>query len=271
MKTEDLSVTIIGCGWLGLPLGKALVDLGHTVSGSVRSEAGFDKLQAAGIQPFVLDLEKSFDVPTEIVAQTDVLIITLPPIDAKHPERYEGMLKEVIAQFSEDSRILFTSSTGIYPKEAGNYVEDFVFNAEQDSTVLNRAENVIRNANRSYVILRLGGLMGPNRHPIRSLQGRKGVENPDGPINFVHQGDVIRALLLCVENQEISGTFNLVFPQYPTRKSYYELAAKHYGFVPPEFAESPSVERRISANKIQERTGFTFDFPIDTFPLLEID
>jgi nucleoside-diphosphate-sugar epimerase len=96
------------------------------------------------------------------------------------------------------------------------------------------------------------------------------VENPHGPINFVHQGDVIRAMLLCVENQEISGTFNLVFPDHPTRKSYYEQAAKHYGFEAPTFEESPSIERRISANKIQEVTGFTFDFPIDTFPLLEI-
>ncbi len=265
----DLSITIIGCGWLGVPLGKALVEMGHKVNGSVRSEGGFEPLIEAGIQPFSLNLEMSNHVPKEITAKTHLLIITLPPIDAKHPERFEGMLRELIAQFSEDTRILFTSSTGIYPKEAGDYAEDFVFNAEQDSTVLNRAETIIRNSKHAHVILRLGGLMGPNRHPIRFLQGRKGVKNPNGPIHFVHQGDVIRAMLLCVEKVEVSGTFNVVFPKHPTRKAYYDQAAKHYGFAPPIFEESEAVERRISSQKIQESTGFSFDFPIDTFPKLE--
>jgi nucleoside-diphosphate-sugar epimerase len=271
MKTNDLSVTIIGCGWLGVPLGKALVEMGHRVQGSVRSESGFEPLIEAGIHPFALNLETSTQVPKEITAKTDLLIITLPPIDAKHPERFEGMLRALIAQFSEATRILFTSSTGIYPKEAGDYAEDFVFNAEQDSTVLNRAEAIIRNSKQAHVIFRLGGLMGPNRHPIRFLQGRKGVKNPHGSIQFVHQGDVIRAMLLCVEKVEISGTFNLVFPEHPTRKSYYDQAAKHYGFAPPIFEESEAVERRISVRKFQESAGFSFDFPIDTFPLLEID
>lgn len=271
MKTNDLSITLIGCGWLGVPLGKALVGLGHDVHGSVRTESGFENLVAAGIQPFVLDLEQSCRVPKKIAAKTNVLIITLPPIDPKHPERFEGMLRELIGQFSKETRILFTSSTGIYPKEAGDYAEDFAFNAQQDSTILNRVEGVIRTSKRAHVIFRLGGLMGPNRHPIRFLQGRNGVKNPHGPIHFVHQGDVIRAVLMCVENAEISGTFNVVFPDQPTRKTYYERAAKHYKFEAPIFEESDAIERKISAQKIQETTGFSFDFPIDTFPKLEMD
>lgn len=271
METKDLSVTIIGCGWLGVALGKELVEKGYLVNGSVRKPEGFGALESVGIKPFELDLEKSTDVPTSISMKERILIIAIPPIDRKKPLRYENMLQEVLNQFSDETRVIFTSSTGIYPKVAGNYDENFEFTSKQESTVLNIAENVVRNSNKSHVIFRLGGLIGPDRHPIRFLQGRKGVKNPHGPINFVHQGDCVRALLQSVENTEVSGTFNLVFPSHPTRKNYYSEAAKFYNVTSPNFNEEDETKRLVSSEKIIRKHKFEFEFPIDIFPELELN
>ncbi|MCJ8291791.1 MAG: hypothetical protein HRT58_18515 [Crocinitomicaceae bacterium] len=271
METKDLSVTIIGCGWLGLKLGKELVEKGYSVNGSVRKPAGFGALESVGINPFELDLEKSTDVPTSISMSERILVISIPPIDRKKPLRYETMLQELLNQFSDETKVIFTSSTGIYPKNAANYTEDFSFSNEQESTILNIAENVVRNSNKSSVIFRLGGLVGPDRHPIRFLQGRKGVKNPHGPINFVHQEDCVRALLQAIENKEFSGTFNLVFPNHPTRKNYYTEAAKFYKVAAPIFNEENEVERLISSEKINRDVNFEFKFPIDSFPELELN
>jgi nucleoside-diphosphate-sugar epimerase len=179
------------------------------------------------------------------------------------------MLQEILNQFSNETRVIFTSSTGIYPKDASNYDESFEFTSEQDSTVLNVAENAIRQSGKSHVIFRLGGLIGPNRHPIRFLQGRKNVKNPDGPINFVHQGDCVRAILQTIADTSLTGTFNLVYPDHPSRQNYYVSAAKHYNFEVPHFEEAEAINRLISSGKIMSKLQFEFEFPIDNFPKLD--
>src|SRR5450432_67951 len=47
---------IIGCGYVGLPLGAELVRQGHEVFGLRRSAAAAIALKAAGIQPLIRDV-----------------------------------------------------------------------------------------------------------------------------------------------------------------------------------------------------------------------
>lgn len=271
MKSKNLSVTIIGCGWLGVPLGKELVNQGYVVHGSVRSETGFDRLNNVQISPFTLDLERSSQISNEIANSTEVLVISVPPLYRKEPKKYQDTLTGLLDQFSDETLVIFTSSTGIYPKVAGNFTESFEFNSLQDSTVLNLAEETIRQSKKEHVIFRLGGLMGPDRHPIRFLKGRKNVKDPDGPINFVHQGDCVRAIIESIVNKGVRGTFNLVNPNHPTRKEYYFEAAEHYDLEAPIFAKEDSVQRLISSDKIIKEFSFEFEFPIDNYPQLNLN
>jgi nucleoside-diphosphate-sugar epimerase len=48
-------------------------------------------------------------------------------------------------------------------------------------------------------ILRFGGLIGEDRNPIRFLAGRENLENPDAPINLIHQTDCIGIILRIIE------------------------------------------------------------------------
>lgn len=268
---NDLSTTIIGCGWLGRAFGEALVQQGEKVYGSVRSEEGFEQLSQVGIHPFQLDLNEAVSIPKEIAEQTKNLVITLPPLHRDEPMRYHSKLVALLEQFADNISVIFTSSTGIYPDEEGEYDESYSFSTDQDSSILNVAENAIRENSSAHIIFRLGGLIGPNRHPIRYLQGRNEVKNPLGLINFVHQGDCVRAMLLALETKEIAETFNLVFPDRPTRKDYYFSAAKHYQLEPPTFSnESPS-KRIISSEKIRQQFDFEFKYPIHNFPELQFN
>lgn len=51
-------VSIIGCGWLGLPLAKFLVQKGFPVKGSVTTESKINQLASLGIKPFLINLLK---------------------------------------------------------------------------------------------------------------------------------------------------------------------------------------------------------------------
>ena len=53
-----MRVLIVGCGYVGVPLGAELVRLGHEVFGLRRNLAAENELKAAGIQPSFADVTK---------------------------------------------------------------------------------------------------------------------------------------------------------------------------------------------------------------------
>ena len=57
-----MRVLIIGCGYVGLPLGVELLRQGHAVSGLRRSAAGAASLQSAGLHPLTADITRPGDL-----------------------------------------------------------------------------------------------------------------------------------------------------------------------------------------------------------------
>src|SRR5271156_5337548 len=57
-----MRVLIIGCGYLGQPLGAELVRLGHEVHGLTRSETTGAALQERGIRPVTADITRRADL-----------------------------------------------------------------------------------------------------------------------------------------------------------------------------------------------------------------
>ena len=53
-----MRVLIVGCGYLGLPLGAELVRQGHTVFGLRRTKTALGELEAAGINPLSADITR---------------------------------------------------------------------------------------------------------------------------------------------------------------------------------------------------------------------
>ena len=255
-----MKITIIGCGWLGLPLGKQLLSIGHDVYGSTRHKSKVKELREIGISPFIINVDGTIE--EKDVLKTDVLIITIPPFSKDQPDHYVNFLQRAIEQFKHLKQVIFTSSTGIYPKKNGIYSEQFIFLEKEKSSILFRAESVIKDANQQSVILRLGGLFGPNRHPALNLAGKRDVSNPFGRINFIHQQDVINAISLCVE-QEVSGLFNLVYPEHPYRKDYYTWVFRHYGLMPISFNSDSSIDRIISSEKALKELCFVAQHSIN--------
>src|ERR1051326_8089604 len=58
-----MRVLIVGCGYVGLPLGAELAKQGHEVYGVRRSAEASAGLSAAGIKPLPADITKRDDLP----------------------------------------------------------------------------------------------------------------------------------------------------------------------------------------------------------------
>jgi len=261
---KGLNVTIIGCGWLGLPLGVALVNKGCHVFGSTKDVNKLSTLENKGIQSFLFDLETNAMIPSEIIAATDILILTLPPIQKQKIELYGERLVEICQQFDSIKEVVFTSSTGVYPQKDGDFTEDYVFFENEKQTSIFQAETALSKVlENKLTILRLAGLVGPNRHPIIQLQGRTGLTNPECPVNLVHQTDVISIIVHLIDCQKFGDVFNVVHPEHPDRKSYYTSIALKNELVPPEFEDATAIKRIINGQKIEEFCNFKFKTSIE--------
>ena len=73
-------ISILGCGWLGFPLAKALIENGFSVKGSTTSTDKLTALENAGITPFLIEIgEKRINGDVDqFLDQSQILIINIP-------------------------------------------------------------------------------------------------------------------------------------------------------------------------------------------------
>ena len=252
----QLNWTIIGCGWLGRSLAKKLLENGQTVFGSTTSNEKLSDLEKQGIVPFIVDSNES--ITSEIIELTDILILSIPPFCRNTPHVYADYISSIAMRFNAKTKVVFLSSTGIYPKKSGEYDEDYEFTEkEQETSLFNAEKQLFQVLGKRLSVLRLGGLIGEDRHPIYTILGQK-IKQPNGCINFVHQHDVVRAILHITEHHAFGEVFNVVYPDHPIRKDYYTKKCKELGLSKPHFEEDDSITRKISSKKIQQKLGFQF-------------
>jgi nucleoside-diphosphate-sugar epimerase len=250
------------------------------VRGSTTRSARTSELVEAGIEPFVTTFDPNLSPPVPALLKSDVLLCTMPPgrsnaTDVPYADQIAALMAQ--AQAHGVRRVVYTSSTGVYPPTDGPVTEEAVdphtphsAPTPQRSTAeaVRDAEQIIATAYpEQFVILRLGGLFGPERHPGRFIAGRTDVKCPEGPVNMVHQRDVVRAIQAVLEQEAVQGAFNVVAPNHPTRRAFYEAAARDYGGAAPTFADDPDASgKRVVSDKLVDELGFAFTYPDPTAP-----
>lgn len=250
--------TIIGCGWLGTSLSETLVQNGNSVIGTTTTFDRQEILSQKGIKNIIFNLNSQ--ISTEIIDFSDVVVLSIPPFDKTNPNKYGEALLHLVKQFHSKTKFIFLSSTGIYPQKNGSFDEEYHFESGEKLTSLYQAEKQLSAfLKKRLTILRLGGLFGKDRHPIYSLSGKTNIKNPEGKINFVGKNDVISVVQLITEQEVFGEIFNLVYPNFPTRKTYYQQKAIELNLKIPTFDNSSSIIREISSKKIQKKFGFIFE------------
>ncbi|MEC4003384.1 SDR family oxidoreductase [Flavobacterium sp. SUN052] len=275
-------ISILGCGWLGLPLAKSLLEKGYLVNGSTTSIEKIPILEKIGINPFIVSLsavEVSDETKISIedfLENSTILIIDIPPklrdSSTALGKTFVGKIQNLIPFIEKSSveKVIFVSSTSVYADDNSTFTEDSKPQPETESgKQLLESENLLQsNKNFQTTIIRFGGLIGEDRHPIKFLAGRTNVENPNAPINLIHQEDCIGIIEIIIEkglrqvqsdNRDFNDIFNAVAPFHPTRKEYYTQIALELNLPLPEFDESkPSVGKLISSDKIESVLNYKF-------------
>jgi nucleoside-diphosphate-sugar epimerase len=262
------SVSMLGCGWLGKPLGELLVKNGFSVSGSTTTKDKLDDLRAKGIAPFLLQFTPRLQgSDKERFFTGDILIITIPPRRKEgEPSLYLEQIRHVVDEAQKGSirKIIFISSTSVYREENKIVIEEDA----DDASLLAKAENIIR-ANTSFksTIVRFGGLVGPGRHPGRFLSGKSNLKGGAAPVNIIHQEDCIGIISTIIENDVWGKVFNACASIRVSRKEFYEHTSKALGMPLPEFNNEAAKFKIVNSDKLKRELNYKFiyDDPMKMF------
>ncbi len=263
MKT----ISIIGLGWLGLPLAHYLSQQNFKIKGSVTSQEKLTKLQhdSFTVRKLVFNPHPEGE-NFHTLFDTDILIVNIPPKSQTlgenyHPEQIKYI--KTLAHQSHIKKIIFVSSTSVYPSAQQIAFEKDELSVENTGNkAIYRAEQLIQNdSNFDWCIIRFGGLMGQQRIPGKYFSNKQQVVG-DHPVNYIHQVDAIRMIHWVISNDLWQEIYNGVAPEHPKRADIYEKNALDYGFPPPLSYASSSLEptKTIDSSKIIA-TGFSFAFP----------
>lgn len=266
---NDIStISILGCGWLGLPLAEALAAKGYEIKGSVTSREKHQLLRGKGILPYHLILDANHtELDDPGFFKTNLVIVSIPPRRTDDVERvFPAQVGQLIYYLEEYKvpRVLFISSTSVYPETAGIAKEEDAVSPEKSSgRALIEAENLLsRSKVFKTTVVRFGGLIGADRNPARFLTRQKGVVDGSKPVNLIHRDDCIQIILELISQQVWGEVFNACCPDHPGKKEFYETASEISGIQPPVFEKLSSFSGKIvDSTKLIKRLNYSFMYP----------
>jgi nucleoside-diphosphate-sugar epimerase len=252
-----MNISILGSGWLGLPLANELIKLGHTIHLSTRSVAKLNILEnMSSSTAYLIDID-ALSNEFQAFLTTEILIIN---ITSKNKDGFAKLIKQI--ETSTIRNVLFISSSSVYRPVNGLVSEDD--GMESSDSLLYQIEQLfLSNTHFKTTILRLSGLIGYSRHPGNFFKNGKIVQQPDAPVNLIHRDDCIGIIASIIKQAAWSEIFNGCAITHPTKRIFYSHARALLGLPDPEYsAESDSVTYKIVSNdKLIKQLSYKFIYP----------
>ena len=261
-----MNVAVCGCGWLGLPLAKALYKHGYNVYGTKRKKIDANALTSFGIHgvPMQLPLTEGDQLSSlAALLSSDVMVINIAAgrnsIDKE--QHYQNVLSLSNAAYQSGcQRIIFISTTSVYDGRKGRVTEDNDVMPLTDSALTHvKIENSLRAQwGDQLTIVRLSGLIGNDRHPVKFLAGKNGVKGGSNPVNLIHLEDCVAAIVRLIGLKDTMSVLHLASDFHPTRREYYTQMAKQLSLPLPNFLpdDESSTAKVIDAAKTLMNLGY---------------
>lgn len=277
-----MRVLVVGCGYVGLPLGGELARRGHEVFGIRRTEAGAKELVASGVRPILADITKAGDLEG-ISGDFDWVVNTVAS--------GRGGVDDYRAVYLEGTRALmrwlagrgvakyvYTSSTSVYGQTDGSWVSEGSPTEPESATsrVLVETEQLLLRGAQAHgfpaVVLRVAGIYGPGRGHFfqQYLRGEARLtEGGSRFMNMIHRDDVVAAVIAALERGRVGEVYNAVDDEPVTHRDFFSwLSAGLGGPMPPDAEEGADIARkrgltdkRVSNRKLRHELECEFRHP----------
>ena len=279
---------IVGCGYVGLPLGAELIRQKHEVFGLRRSASAKSELQAAGIQPLIADITK----PSELakLPQGFDWVVNCVASRGGNVEDYRRIYLQGTRYLIEwlsaapPKKFVYTSSTSVYGQTDGSLVEETspTEPLAETAKILLKTEKLLiksggsrgRSPHQKFpaVILRVAGIYGPERgYWLKRFLNNEAWIEGDGSrfLNMIHRDDVIGCIIAALKNGRAGEIYNAADDEPVSQTSFFQWLAEKLGRnLPPSMPESFDENRkrgvtnkRVSNQKLKTDLYYQFKYP----------
>ena len=266
-------ILIVGSGDIGGGLAKNLAEKGHTVWGMRRS----DKPIGEGITTLSADVSDMETLIGQIPNELDYVVYSIASpefSEAGYEQYYVHGLVHILAllkqQHVHPKRIIFVSSTSVYPQHDGSWVDE---GTEATPTAfagrkMLEAESKLAASEFSHTVVRFSGIYGPGRTRLinQAKSGSHCDPEPDLWTNRIHRDDCIGVLAFILEQDMAGKSLDDVYlgtDSHPT--TFFEILEwlkDRIGDVEPDH-DVPEASRRGNkrlSNKRLLDAGYQFKY-----------
>jgi nucleoside-diphosphate-sugar epimerase len=277
-----MRVLIIGCGYVGMPLGAELAKQGHEVFGLRRSMGAVADLKSAGIKPLTGDISKAEQL-AQLPGGYD-WVINCVSASGGGAEEYREVYLQGTRNLIEwlgaapPKKFVYTSSTSVYGQNDGSLVKE---NSPTEPVVetgkiLVETERVLLEAARERrfpaVILRLAGIYGPDRGYWfkQYLKNEARIEGNGARIlNMIHRDDVVGAIIAALKSGRPGEVYNAVDDEPVTQLGFFQWLSGPLGKeLPPSAPEGADdvrkrgvTNKKVSNRRLRMELGYQFKYP----------
>ena len=279
---------IIGCGYIGLPLGAKLARQRHEVFGLRRNPSAAAELERAGIKPLSADitrpeqlakLPRDFDWVVNCVASNGGTAEDYRSVYLQGMRNVVDWLtsSNVSNRKPGEPRFIYTSSTSVYGQNDGSAVDETSLTeptAETARALLETERTLLAAAeqrNFSAMILRVAAIYGPGRG-YWFKQFVNGEARLDGKgeriLNMIHRDDVIGCIIGALKRGKPDNIYNAVDDEPVSQFDFFSWFAETLGRPMPD-SVTENVEgtrkrgvtnKRISNRKLKSDLGYHFKY-----------
>lgn len=262
MSTKQIS--ILGCGWLGLPLAIHLQSNGYQVKGSARTDDKLDQLKSKGIDAYKIVVDgAALTGDLKGFFTSDTLYLNIPPgrrrenVAHLYPQEINQIIKTAIKYGV--GKVIFISSTGVYADSDEIVSENSPCTPVTSSgKALIAAEDIVKECGLSWTILRFAGLAGPDRNPAKWFAGKTDIPFGLNPVNMVHLDDCINISERVLSEDFPGEVLNVCADEHPSKQDFYTAQSLKSGVTPPKFKLNKGAYKIVSNSKVKSLLDYSF-------------
>jgi nucleoside-diphosphate-sugar epimerase len=263
---------IVGCGYTGTRLARALVGQGADVTITRRDSAAASELAGQlGARGLRVDLAEANTLRGAV--PPGAIVVCLAPPGPEPAAEIAGMLDAA----REAARFVYVSSTGVYPAAGGAWVDESWLPQPATASGLARrsAEEMLGNQSepaRPWISLRAAGIYGPGRGLAERIAAGTYRIVGDGRahISRIHVVDLVAAIIAAGRSTYV-GWVNVADDDPAPIGEVADAVAAHLGKPPPprvpadsvspEIAGMLTADRRIANTLMKRELGVVLRYP----------
>lgn len=246
---------IVGCGFVGRYLATKLLNQQLSPICIVQSQTSYAQLVKDNFHAITHDLDKITTSVNFNLKNTQVYYFTPPSNTDNNDHRIDNFL--ALCSANPPSKIVYISTSGVYGDCQGAWVTEDHPLAPISTRAKRRvyAEKALlkycARHNCDYVILRVGGIYGPNRIPLNRLKDITVICPEEAPhSNRIHVADLASVCLAAMSNNIQNEVINVADGHSTSMSDYYYKIADIAGLPRPTCVPMSQAQEKLSAGML---------------------